>query len=117
MGSPMGENDVLKAMTAVHFDTMGVNRSYLNFFMGFGWSISALVLLQTVLLWQIASLARSDPARVRPMIAAIAVATLVTGIIAWRFIFPIAALFSGALMIVLASAYVLASVRTHQSAV
>src|SRR5215813_1023262 len=66
--SPMGDNDVLKAMTAVHFDTMGASRSYLDFFMGFGWSISVSMLLQTVLLWQLASLARTDPAGVRPMI-------------------------------------------------
>src|SRR5262249_16620078 len=36
--SPMGDNDVLRAMTAVRFDTMGANRSYLDFFLGFGWS-------------------------------------------------------------------------------
>jgi hypothetical protein len=106
--SPMGENEVLKAMSIVRFDTMGANRSYLDFFMGFGWSISVLMLLETVLLWQLASLARSDPAQVRPMIAAFALATLATGAIAWRFIFPIPALFSGALVIVLAAAYVVA---------
>jgi hypothetical protein len=106
--SPMGENEVLKAMTEVRFDTMGANRSYLDFFMGFGWSISVLMLLQTVLLWQLASLARADPARVRPMIAAFGLATLVSGVIAWRFIFPIPALFSSALLIVLLAAYVVA---------
>jgi len=78
---------------------MGANRSYLDFFMGFGWSISVAMLLQSVLLWQLASLARADPARVRPMVAAFAVATVVSGIIAWRFIFPLPALFSGALAI------------------
>jgi hypothetical protein len=83
----MGENEVLKAMSIVRFDTMGANRSYLDFFMGFGWSISVLMLLETVLLWQLASLARSDLAQVRPMIAAFALATLATGAIAWRFIF------------------------------
>src|SRR3989442_1136457 len=48
--SPMGENEVLKAMSVVRFDTMGANRSYLDFFMGFGWSISVLMLLEPVLL-------------------------------------------------------------------
>ena len=48
--SPMGENEVLKAMTTVRFETMGANRSYLDFFLGFGWSISVAMLLQTVLL-------------------------------------------------------------------
>jgi len=104
----MGENEVLKAMTEVRFDTMGANRSYLDFFMGFGWSISVLMLLQTVLLWQLASLARADPTRVRPMIAVFSLATLATGVIAWRFIFPIPALFSSALLIVLLAAYVVA---------
>ena len=106
--SPMGQNDVLTAMTAVRFDTMGANRSYLDFFMGFGWSISVAMLLQTVLLWQLASFAHPDPARVRPMIAVFVLATLASGVIAWRFIFPIPALFSGALAIVLAAAYVVA---------
>jgi hypothetical protein len=106
--SPMGDNDVLKAMTAVRFDTMGANRSYLDFFMGFGWLLSVAMLLQTVLLWQLASLAVSDSTRVRPMIAVFALASLASGVIAWRFIFPVPALFSAALVIVLVAAYAVA---------
>jgi len=106
--SPMGDNAVLKAMTDVRFDTMGANRSYLDFFMGFGWSISVFMLMQTILLWQLASLARTDPARLRPMIAVIALATVASGVIAWRFIFPVPAVFSGVLALALALAYVAA---------
>jgi|ERR1041385_7939560 hypothetical protein len=106
--SPIGDNEVLRAMTAVHFDAMGANRSYLDFYMGFGWSISVSMLMQTVLLWQIASLARKDPARVRPIIAVIALATAAGGAIAWRFIFPLPALFAVALVIPLAAAYIVA---------
>jgi hypothetical protein len=103
--SPMGDNAVLTAMTDVRFDTMGANRSYLDFFLGFGWSISVFMLMQTILLWQLASLARADPARLRPIIAIIALATVASGVIAWRFIFPVPALFSGALALMLAAAY------------
>lgn len=106
--SPMGENEVLKGMTTVHFDVMGAKRSYLDFYMGFGWSISIAMLMQSVLLWQLASLARTNPAQVRPMIAVFALATLATGIIGWRFIFPVPALFSLALLIPLAAAYMVA---------
>ena len=106
--SPMGDNEVLRAMTTVRFDAMGANRSYLDFYMGFGWSISVAMLMQTVLLWQMASLARTDPASVRPMIVVIALATVASGVIAWRFIFPVPALFSSALVITLAAAYVVA---------
>ena len=106
--SPMGDNEVLRAMTAVRFNTMGANRSYLNFFIGFGWSISVTMVMQTVLLWQLASLARANPASVRPMIAVIALATVANGVIAWRFIFPVPALFSIALVILLAAVYFVA---------
>jgi hypothetical protein len=106
--SPMGDNAVLKAMTDVRFDTMGANRSYLDFFMGFGWSISVFMLMQTILLWQLASLARTDPARLRSTIAVIAIATVASGVIAWRFIFPVPALFSAVLALALGLAYVAA---------
>lgn len=106
--SPMGDNAVLQAMTAVHFNMMGVNRSYLDFYMGLGWSISVAMLMQTVLLWQMASLSRTNPTSVRPMIAVIALAALANGIIAWSFILPVPALFSIALLIPLAAAFVVA---------
>jgi hypothetical protein len=92
--SPMGENPVLKAMRETRFDTMGVSRSYLDFYLGFGYSLSVAEFMLAVVLWQLATLARTDALAVRPMIAVIAVATLATGVIAWRFIFPMPALFS-----------------------
>ncbi len=106
--SPMGDNSVLQAMTNVRFEAMGADRSYLDFFMGFGWSLSVAMLLQSILLWQIANLARTDALRVRPMIAVFALAQLAGGIIAWRFIFPLPALFSVILLVVLVAAFVVA---------
>ncbi len=103
--SPMGQNAVLEAMTTVRFDTMGANRSYLDLYMGFGWSLSIALLLQSALLWQLASLARSDATHVKPIIATFAVATLASGVVAWFFIFPVPALFSLVLLIILAAAY------------
>lgn len=104
--SPMGPNAVLKTMTETHFQTMGVNRSYLDFFLGFGWTITVSGLLQSVLLWQMAEIARANgSAAVKPMIAAFALATLASGIIAWRFIFPVPALFCLVLFAPLALAF------------
>ena len=103
--SPTGHDAVLTAMTDVHFPMMGVSRSYLDLFVGLGWSISIFLLLQTVLLWQMAALARTEAAQVRPMIATFMLATLASGIIAWAFIFPIPALFCVALFVALAAAY------------
>jgi hypothetical protein len=103
--SPNADNPVLRAMTDVHFDMMGMNRSYLDLYLGLGWSISVAMLLQTVLLWQLASLARNEAARVRPMIAAFLLATAASGIIAWLLIFPVPVIFCAVLALVLAYAY------------
>jgi hypothetical protein len=91
--SPMGDNPVLQAMRASHFNTMGANRSYFDFYMGFGHALSVAQVMLAILLWQLASLARTNALTVRPMIVVIAVATVVTGVIAWHFIFPVPALF------------------------
>ena len=103
--SPNADNPVLRAMTDVHFDMMGMNRSYLDLYLGLGWSISVAMLLQTALLWQLASLARTNVAQARPMIAAFMLATLANGIIAWRLIFLIPVIFCAVLLVALAAAY------------
>jgi hypothetical protein len=92
--SPMGDNEVLRAMKTVHFDVMGVSRSYHDFYIAFGYSLSVGMLLQTVLLWQLATIAQKGTVSVRPMIAAFVLATAASGVLAWRLIFPIPAVFS-----------------------
>jgi hypothetical protein len=76
--------------------------------LGFGYSLSVTEIMQAVLLWQLAALARTDALRVRPMIGVIALATAVCGVIAYRFIFPLPAFFSLVLVASLAVAYVVA---------
>ena len=92
-------------MTGTHFQVMGVSRSYLDLYLGLGWTVGVFLALQTVLLWQLASLARTGAAQARPMIAAFALATLASGIIAWRLILPVPALFSALLLLALVAAY------------
>jgi hypothetical protein len=106
--SPMGNNPVLQAMRSVRFDTLGVNRSYLDFYLGFGYSIAVFQAMLAILLWQLATLARTEAQGLRPMIAVIAVAIAVGGVIAWRFIFPVPVYLSLALVATLTVAFVVA---------
>lgn len=106
--SPMGDNPVLQSMRAVRFHIMGADRSYLDFFMGFGHSLTVSLLLQSVLLWSLGDLARTNALLVRPMIAAFLVAVALTGVIAWRYILPLPAFFSLALCASLVLAFVTA---------
>ena len=106
--SPMGETDVLQAMRTVRYQVLGVSRSYVDFYRGFGFTLSVYLLLQAILLWQLAAIAKTDPLRVRPMIAAFALASLASGILSWRFLLPIPVIFSGVLTVCLGLAFFVA---------
>ena len=105
--SPAGETEVLAAMRSFHFDTEGVSRTYLDFYLGFGFIISVYLLLQAALLWQVATMAKTDPARVRSLVASFFVASLASGVLSWRFIFAVPAIFSAVIAVCLATAFLL----------
>jgi hypothetical protein len=100
--SPIGENDVLRAMRSFHFDVEGVSRTYLDFYLGFGFVLSVYLLLQAVLLWQLAKIADADPRRTRPLIASFSLASVASGFLSWAFIFPVPVIFNAAIAACLA---------------
>ena len=73
---------------------------------GFGLYIGVLLLLQPVLLWQLAAASKTDSVSARPMIAAFLAATLVGTLVLWRFIFIVPVVFSLACAACLAMALV-----------
>ena len=114
--SPMGDNLVLQAMRSVRFDTMGASRSYLDFYMGFGYSISVTQVMLAILLWQLATLARANAVSVRPMIAVIIMAVVAGAVIAWLCIFPLPALLSLVQLASLVAAFVVARPQSARAA-
>ena len=87
--SPAGETEVLRAMRSFHFDTAGTSRTYLDFYLGFGFIISVYLFMQTVALWQLASIAKSDSKSVRPLIGLFLLTSVASAALSWRFIFVI----------------------------
>ncbi len=92
--SPMGETDVLRAMREKHYDVLGWSRSYLDFFLGFGHTVSACLLMQAVLLWQLAGAAAVNPGAARPMTATFLLANAAIAVITGMFLFVIPLTFS-----------------------
>jgi hypothetical protein len=81
------EGTVVEAMKSNQFDVMEATRSYWDFFIGYGLTISFSALFQTVVLWQLAGLVKTDPRRMRPIIAAFLVANIGFAILAWKYFF------------------------------
>ena len=85
--SPAGETEVLRAMRSFHFDAAGVSRTYLDFYLGFGFISGIYLFAQAVALWQLASMAKADPIGVRPLVGSFLLASAVSAFLSWRFIF------------------------------
>ena len=89
--SPAGETEVLKAMQSFRFDIAGMSRSYLDFYLGFGFVLGVYLLLQAALLWQLATLAKTEALRIRPLLVSFFVACVVSAGLSWKFIFAVPA--------------------------
>jgi hypothetical protein len=81
------EQAVVDAMKDVHFAAFGVSRSYWDFYQGFGVAISVLLVVQAMLLWQSAALARAGGANIRPMIVTQLAGFMVNAAVAAKYIF------------------------------
>lgn len=80
---------VLEAMKNQSFEAQAVIRTYWDFYFGFGVIISAFLLTQAIVLWQLADLARVNSLQVRPATATFLVGFLVNGALAWRYFFAV----------------------------
>jgi hypothetical protein len=95
---------VVEAMKSVSFDVMGSNRSYWEFYLGFGLSISVYMLAQAAFLWLLATLAKTQPASVRPFLAVLLASYAINGFFAWRYFFVLPLVLSVVMVICLALA-------------
>ena len=81
------EGAVVEAMKSNRFDVMGATRSYWDFFIGYGLTISISLLLQAVVFWQLADLAKTEAGRIRSIIAVFVMANAAFAVLAWRYFF------------------------------
>lgn len=99
--SPIGETAVLASMRSYQFNVEGVTRTYLDFYKGFGYSLSVSMFLQAIVLWQLIAIAQTNPALVRPIVGTFAAASIAGVILSGVFLFPIPVVFGAALSICL----------------
>lgn len=117
MGSPWtpvhapGPAAVVEAMKSVSFDAMGTDRSYWEFYLGFGLSVGIYMFAQAALLWLLATLAKTRADAVRPFVAVLLVAYVANGLVAWRYFFILPLVLSVAMVVCLSLALVVSKPR------
>jgi hypothetical protein len=75
------------AMRANQFVAFGFTRTYFQFYRGMGLGITIFLTAEAIVFWQLGTLAKTDAARLRPIIATFMVAYLVFAVNSYIFIF------------------------------
>jgi len=99
---------VVSRMQSVHFEVIGVQRSYWDFYVGFGHTITVWLLLLAILFWLLPA-AVTDPRRARTVLGVILAAFVALVALDWVYFF--AAPLVLAVVIALCLALALRSVR------
>ena len=77
----------VQAMKVNQFLMMGNMRSYWDFYRGLGLGVTIFVTAEAVLFWQLASLAKTDARRLRPILATFLVAYAALAVNSYTYIF------------------------------
>jgi hypothetical protein len=99
---------ILEAMKNHSFEAEGFKGTYWDLYFGFGLTISAFLLVQAAVLWQVASQAKTDAMRVRPIVVSFLVAFIINAALAWKYFFAVPVVMAGVIALCLAVSLVLA---------
>jgi hypothetical protein len=102
---------VVESMKSVHFPVMGKERSYWDFYFGFGVSICVYLFALAIILWQVASQAKSEAVKVRPLMLTLLLAYLINAIVTYRFFFAFPLIFAAVICICIGLAWISAGRR------
>lgn len=99
-----GADAVLGLMQSVHFNALGFNRTYWDFFSAFGFFFSVFLVFAAVLSWQLSSLPAETLTRIRGIAWALAICFVAVTALSWTFAFTIPIVFSALITICLMAA-------------
>jgi hypothetical protein len=94
----------LGSMRSTHFYIMGFNRTYWDFYLGFGLFVSVFLLLTVVLAWQLGGLPPESLARMRGTAWTFALCFAGITFLSWKYFFMIPIVFSIVTTLCLAAA-------------
>lgn len=82
-----GVDSLIGLMQSVHFDAQGFNRTYWDFYVGFGLFVSVFLVFAAVLAWQLGGLASETLALMRGPAWSLVVCFAAVTILSWRYFF------------------------------
>jgi hypothetical protein len=99
-----GVDSLVQSMKSIHFNANGTQRTYWDFFVGFGLFVTVLMLFASIIAWQFGSLSSETVATMRVSAWGFVACFAVVAYLSWRYFFIVPVVFSIAIFLCLAAA-------------
>jgi hypothetical protein len=94
-------DSIIAALRSTHFEVQGLNRTYWDFYVGFGLFVTILLLLTAILTWQLGGLPKDHLSEMRVVAWSLASCFVVVTFLSWKYFFIVPVIFSGVVAICL----------------
>lgn len=91
-----GVDSLIQQLRSTHFDAQGFNRSYWDFFTGFGFFVTILLLFAAIVSWQLGSLPKESLSTMSLITWGLAICFIVVTFLSYQYFFMVPVVFSGA---------------------
>ena len=96
-----GVDSLIQQLRSTHFDAQGFNRSYWDFFTGFGFFVTILLLFAAIVSWQLGSLPKESLSTMSLITWGLAICFIVVAFLSYQYFFMVPVVFSGAIAVCL----------------
>ena len=104
-----GVDSLVQSMKTIHFNANGSDRTYWDFFVGFGLFVTVLMVFASIIAWQLGGLSTETLAAMRISAWGFVICFAVVAYLSWRYFFMLPVIFSIAIFLCLAVAAWLSS--------
>lgn len=94
-------DSIIAALRSTHFEVQGLNRTYWDFYVGFGLFVTILLLFTAMLAWQLGGLPKGHLSEMRLVGWSLAACFVVVTFLSWKYFFIVPVIFSGIVAICL----------------
>ncbi len=99
-----GIDSLISLMRSSHFNVSGFERTYWDFYVGFGLVVSVLLVFAAIVAWQFGGIAPGTLAAMRVSAWGFVLCFAFVAYLSWRYFFPLPIIFSCAILLCLAAA-------------
>ena len=94
-----GVDSIIGALRSTHFDVQGLNRTYWDFYIGFGLFVTVLLVFVAVLSWQLGSVPKESLLMMPIVTWGLAACFVLVTFLTWKYFFVVPMIFSGVITI------------------